>query len=198
MKIKLLTVTLLAISIIFLSSKCNDKVSLAPSTPPAPARGIETKLDVLYLENTAANSELETLIRKAKKEKIILQFYHRAADVLSLGAWPAKKKNQSILAANVVILHNLTSSILDISGQDVYLGDQQIPEAVYKQLSKIINPPPAHQPPPNPPYPSYIIFTPVVDNGHVVYDIGTATSLQANFRITPLGRTNPSPPFDAK
>ena len=148
---------------------------------------MSTQLDILYLNNTTANPQLDILMnRSGSKEKLICQFYLRNNGKITMGIYPAKKKNQDIDRANVQMLTNGRFSGQDVSRGELFFGDQEITGTAYTKLKAIVNTAGNE----------FIVFTPTLSGNHIRYEITSVGSLSA-LNATAVGFTNPSPPKDA-
>ena len=100
---------------------------------------IDTKLQILYLNNTKSNNELEQLFQKrgGRGYKIVLQFYKLNNGVLTLAAYtgekgrtqPGRPEEQTDFDSKFIPLHlskHYPKSAYDLNGKSVLMGDLEI------------------------------------------------------------------------
>jgi hypothetical protein len=133
----------------FLLLACNEKPApdngeekMAAPAPLTPT--VDSRLYLLYSTIDATGNDLDNLTKSAKGDKLVFQFYYQSGGQLTLAAYAGKAGHSDFDITqspimNIVNIADPTVVYQDISGKDIYLGDQEIGKKHPNALKKLTN-----------------------------------------------------------
>lgn len=115
---------------------------MAAPAPPTPT--VDSRLYLLYSTIDATGNDLDNLTKSSKGDKLVFQFYYQPSGQLTLAAFAGKAGHGDfdITQSPIMSIVNIADPTVvyqDITGKDIYLGDQEIGKKHPNNLKKLTN-----------------------------------------------------------